>query len=93
MRIGFPSKSENTIQKLSEMERGVIGLTKGKAILPNLETAVLAQLRGYRLGSYPKPLEGIAKKLGYHPIQTATPDEMRIIAGTVEEMRQTWNRS
>jgi hypothetical protein len=48
---------------------------KGARILPDLETAILASLRGYLNGSYPKALTGDAEQLGYYPLSDATTEE------------------
>ena len=58
---------------------GIIAGLKGSRMLPDLPTAVLARLRGYVAGSYPTPLPGVAAELGYHPLQTASAEEMAAI--------------
>ena len=58
---------------------GFVGGLKGARVLPDLPTAVLARLRGHVGGSYPEPLRGIAAELGYHPLQSATEEELAAI--------------
>jgi hypothetical protein len=93
MRIGFQSGNENTLKKSPESSTGLFGDAQGKLILPDLPTAVLATLRGYKMGTYPKPLEGIAKELGYHPLSSATPEEMAKIRDMIEGLETSWKES
>jgi hypothetical protein len=60
-------------QEESKITRNFIH--KGARILPDLETTILASLRGYLNGSYPKALTGDAEQLGYYPLSDATADE------------------
>lgn len=93
MRIGFQSGNQNTLKKSPEVSTGLFGDIQGKLILPDLPTAVLATLRGYKMGTYPKPLEGIAKELGYHPLSSATPEELAEIKGRIEGLETSWKES
>lgn len=94
MRIGFAGQEGSRMKRLSDMmpEKKGPNMTRGKALLPDLPTAILADLKGYRLGFYPTPLEGVAEKLGYYPIQSATPEELTKIKRKMEEIEATWNR-
>lgn len=58
---------------------GFIAGRKGSRMLPDLPTAILARLRGYVAGSYPEPLTGAAAERGYHPLQSASAEEMLAI--------------
>jgi len=48
---------------------------KGSKILPDLRTAIFANIKGYINGSYAEPLTGIAQELGYYPLSMATEQE------------------
>ncbi len=52
---------------------------KGNRILPDLKTAIFANIKGYINGAYPEPLTGIAKELGYYPLSLATDIEIEQI--------------
>ena len=52
---------------------------KGKRILPDLKTAIFANMKGYVNGAYKEPLSGPAQKLGYYPLSMATDKEMEQI--------------
>ena len=55
-------------------------------MLPDLPTAILARMRGYVGGSYPSPLRGAARELGYHPLQEASADELAAIRGEMDSL-------
>lgn len=57
---------------------------KGNKVFPSLDTAILANLRGFMNGSYPSPFEGPAKELGYYPLSMANEEEMM----QIEEIKQ-----
>jgi len=63
---------------------GFIAGRKGSRMLPDLPTAILARLRGYVAGSYPTPLTGAAAELGYHPLQSATTEELAAIQAEMD---------
>ena len=54
-------------------------INKGVRVFKNIELAILANLRGYVNGSYPEPLSGAAKELGYYPLSMATEQELEKI--------------
>lgn len=60
---------------------------KGNKVLPNLKTAILAKLRGYKNGSYPGPLSETARELGYYPLSDATEEEKIKIAEIESKLR------
>jgi len=51
-----------------------------------MPTAILARMRGYVGGSYPTPLRGMAAELGYHPLSSASEEEMAAIRAEMEAM-------
>jgi hypothetical protein len=57
---------------------------KGKRLLPSLDEAIFAKIKGYVNGSYPSPLEGKSLDIGYYPLSEATPDEMKQIKAIKE---------
>jgi len=65
---------------------GFIGGRKGSRVLPDVPTAILARMRGYVGGSYPTPLRGMAAELGYHPLSSASEEEMAAIRAEMEAM-------
>jgi len=65
---------------------GAMVVRRGRTVLPDLETAILARLRGYVGGSYPEPLTGPAEVLGYHPLQSATADELEQIQAELDRL-------
>ena len=65
---------------------GILGGLKGQRVLPDLPTAVLARLRGYVGGSYSTPLRGVAAELGYHPLSTASAEELDAIHNEIEKV-------
>lgn len=52
---------------------------KGLRILPDLKTAILANLKGFVNGFYPEPLFGLAKEIGYYPLSMASEKELEQI--------------
>ena len=70
------------IIKLSDLEEEKTEkdhIHKGARVFPDLKTAILANLRGYMNGSYPEPLSGAARKIGYYPLSMATDKELEQI--------------
>ena len=63
-------------EDLGQKNREKDYIHKGRRVLPDLGTAILANLRGYVNGSYPEPLSGAAKELGYYPLSMATEEEL-----------------
>lgn len=61
---------------------------KGKKVLPDLRTAILASLRGYFQGSYPNKLDGIASEVGYYPLNEATFEEKEKIEEIISELEK-----
>lgn len=57
-------------------EDGFLDKKRGKRLLPDIRTAILARMRGYVGGFYPSPLKGAASELGYFPLSEATPQEL-----------------
>lgn len=52
---------------------------KGIRIFKTLDEAILAKIKGYVNGSYPAPLTGKAKDIGYYPLSEATQEELNQI--------------
>lgn len=68
------------------VETGPMVVRRGRTVLPDLPTAILARMRGYVGGSYSEPLSGAAAILGYHPLQSATADELAAIQAEMDGM-------
>lgn len=66
------------------VELGPMAVRRGRTVLPDLPTAILARMRGYVGGSYPEPLSGSAAVLGYHPLQSATAEELAAIQAEMD---------
>jgi|6_EtaG_2_1085325.scaffolds.fasta_scaffold56228_2 hypothetical protein len=79
MKVGFAVPKIDIKSIDTRDARPRLGKLKGKKVLPDFRTAALAVLRGYNGGSYSSPLEGEARELGYHPLSTATPEELKKI--------------
>ena len=54
-------------------------INKRIRVFKSLELAILANLKGYINGSYPEPLSGAAKELGYYPLSMAMEQELEKI--------------
>lgn len=52
---------------------------KGARIFPDLDTAILANLKGFINGSYPHSLPINITKLGYYPLSMANEEELKKI--------------
>lgn len=59
--------------------QGFMNQRRGRRLLPDIRTAILARMRGYIGGFYPSPLKGEASELGYYPLSDATRDELKKI--------------
>lgn len=57
---------------------------KGSRLLPNLDLAIFAKIKGYINGSYPSQLTGKAKEIGYYPLSEATSEELEQIKAIKE---------
>jgi len=68
------------------VEMGTMAVRRGRTVLPDLPTAILANLRGYVGGSYSEPLSGAAEILGYHPLQSATAEELEQIRTEMDRL-------
>lgn len=69
----------NELQKEHYDNREKDYIHKGLKILPDLKTAIFAKIKGYVNGTYPEPLSGMAKKIGYYPLSMATDNEIKQI--------------
>lgn len=66
----------NNVQQ-DKMDKNFIH--KGKRVLPDLRTAIFANIKGYINGSYPHPLSKEIEELGYYPLSMATQEEIEEI--------------
>ena len=57
---------------------------KGIRMFKTLDEAILAKIKGYVNGSYPSPLTGKAKDIGYYPLSEATQEELNQIKAIKE---------
>lgn len=57
---------------------------KGRRLLPSLDEAIFAKLKGYVNGSYPSMLKGKAEEIGYYPLSEATQEELNQIKSIKE---------
>jgi len=70
------SRKREIERPADEMYAGFLDQRRGRRLLPDIRTAILARMRGYVGGFYPSPLTGDAAELGYHPLSSATPEEL-----------------
>lgn len=73
-------------EQQNEDQKGGIASRKGRKVLPDLPTAILARIRGYVGGSYQNPLTGEAANLGYHPLSSASPEEIQVIQDEMQRI-------